>query len=173
MRATSGISGTARSPCVAQQARRGASAPGWRNRRTEYFRGAINVARVRVWRAAHPGYWRRPGAQPAPALQEDSLAQGIETHRDSDFFAPAALQEVLATQPTVLIGLIAHLTDSVLQETSPRPADGCYNRGRTSCRDGARHDDQAGPGARALAPHSGAVQLGRSALGAGAAHRTL
>ena len=32
----------------------------------DYFRGAINVARVRVWRAAHPGYWRRPGAQPSP-----------------------------------------------------------------------------------------------------------
>ena len=39
---------------------------------------------------------------------------------DSDFFAPAALQEVLAAQPTVLIGLIAHLTDSALQEDIAR-----------------------------------------------------
>ena len=24
-----------------------------------YFRGVINVQRVRAWRAAHPGYWMR------------------------------------------------------------------------------------------------------------------
>ena len=86
----------------------------------DYFRGAINVARVQAWRAAHPGYWRRSGGKPATALQEDCSAQGTETHSDSDFFAPAALQEVLAAQPTVLIGLIAHLTDSALQEDIAR-----------------------------------------------------
>ncbi|MBK7952535.1 MAG: hypothetical protein IPK02_00335 [Candidatus Accumulibacter sp.] len=26
----------------------------------DYFRGPENVARVQAWRAAHPGYWRRP-----------------------------------------------------------------------------------------------------------------
>ena len=29
----------------------------------DYFRGPENVARVQSWRAAHPGYWRRPGGQ--------------------------------------------------------------------------------------------------------------
>jgi len=49
----------------------------------DYFQGAINVARVQAWRAAHPGYWRRARAGTAPALQEDSSTQGIETHSDS------------------------------------------------------------------------------------------
>jgi hypothetical protein len=44
----------------------------------DYFRGAINLARVQAWRGAHPGYWRRAGARPAPALQEDSSAQGLK-----------------------------------------------------------------------------------------------
>ena len=86
----------------------------------DYFHGAINVARVQTWRVAHPGYWRRPGATPATALQDDSSAQDIETQRDSSLFAHPALQEVLAAQPTVLIGLIAHLTDSALQEDIAR-----------------------------------------------------
>ena len=29
----------------------------------DYFRGPENVARVQAWRAAHPGYWRRPELQ--------------------------------------------------------------------------------------------------------------
>jgi hypothetical protein len=33
-----------------------------------------------------------------------------------------ALQEVLSGQPAVLIGLIAHLTDSALQEATPNTA---------------------------------------------------
>jgi hypothetical protein len=24
-----------------------------------YFRGEVNVARVRAWRSLHPGYWRK------------------------------------------------------------------------------------------------------------------
>jgi len=86
----------------------------------DYFQGAINVARVQAWRAAHPGYWRRPGAKPGAALQEDSLTQSVETHSETDLFAPAALQEVFSAQPTVLIGLIAHIADSALQEDIAR-----------------------------------------------------
>ena len=40
----------------------------------EYFRGPEQVARVRAWREAHPGYWRA-ARQKGRALQEDSLAQ--------------------------------------------------------------------------------------------------
>jgi hypothetical protein len=49
----------------------------------DYFRGTANVERVRAWRAAHPGYWRRPGAQSTSALQDDCLAQPVETHEKS------------------------------------------------------------------------------------------
>ena len=63
----------------------------------DYFRGPENVARVQSWRAAHPGYWRRPGGQrratpDAPlALQDVCPAQALEIADD----APAVLQPAL------------------------------------------------------------------------------
>ena len=139
----------------------------------DYFRGAINVARVQAWRAAHPGYWRRPGAKPATALQEDSSAQSIETHSDSDLFASAALQEVLAAQPTVLIGLIAHLTDSALQEDIARASRRLLQLGQDILGGSVLGADQTSPHPRAGAPGAGAVQLGRPATGARSPHRAL
>ena len=89
----------------------------------DYFRGAENVARVRLWRADHPGYWRRPGGQRAPkavALQDLCLVQTVETKQQSPPLAgPAskhALQDLLAFQPAVLIGFIAQFTGTTLQD---------------------------------------------------------
>ena len=96
----------------------------------DYFQGPINVARVQAWRAAHPGYWRRPRAKAATALQDDSCGQGIESQSDSSGLTHAALQDVLAAQPTVLIGLIAHLTDSALQEDIARASRRLLQLGR-------------------------------------------
>ena len=76
----------------------------------DYFRGPANVQRVRAWRAAHPGYGQRTGPPGEPALQEDSLAQPIESTKESPTLAGAALQDLLCAQPFVLIGLIANLT---------------------------------------------------------------
>ncbi len=76
-----------------------------------YFRGPIHVARVRGWRSRHPGYWRR-----AHALQDLSIAQGIDSSMEKGNFAGAALQELLVAQPAVLIGLIAHLVGTPLQD---------------------------------------------------------
>jgi hypothetical protein len=40
----------------------------------DYFRGPENVLRVKLWRAAHPGYWRRPkGGRRKPAHRADAL----------------------------------------------------------------------------------------------------
>jgi hypothetical protein len=41
-----------------------------------YFRGAVNVARVRAWRSRHPGYWRKR-RRAGPALQDVSMVQPI------------------------------------------------------------------------------------------------
>lgn len=79
----------------------------------DYFRGPIHVARVQVWRHAHPGYAHRARLNLRSALQEDSCAQGIDSSSHS---ASLALQEIIAAQPVVLLGLIAHLTDSALQD---------------------------------------------------------
>jgi len=82
----------------------------------DYFRGPVNVERVRRWRAAHPGYWRRPGAKSRCALQDDSHDHVIETQINSSTLVGAALQEVFTAQPLVLLGLIANLTGSALPE---------------------------------------------------------
>lgn len=76
-----------------------------------YFCGPIHVARARAWRSRHPGYWRR-----GHALQDLSIAQGIDSPMEKGNFADAALQELLMAQPAVLIGLIAHLVGTPLQD---------------------------------------------------------
>ena len=80
----------------------------------DYFRGEVNVQRVKAWRAAHPGYWKHTGTQTGSALQDDSLAQPIEVKKKSGKLAATALQDLLCAQPLVLIGLIAHLTNTAL-----------------------------------------------------------
>ncbi len=80
-----------------------------------YFRGPVNVARVQAWRSRHPGYWRK-GRSADPALQDVSTAQPIGSADKTDAVARAPLQEVLAAQPAVLIGLIAHLVGTPLQD---------------------------------------------------------
>ena len=82
----------------------------------DYFRGPANVQRVRAWRDAHPRYWQRAGPQTRTALQEDSLSQPVESTKESTTLPSAALQELLCAQPVVLIGLIANLTGTTLQE---------------------------------------------------------
>lgn len=111
----------------------------------EYFRGPEHVERVRAWRQAHPGYSRRASASPSPpspaatasaapsgsamsvaplstALQDVVLTQVPAAQGESgqqaalETAAPAALQDFLQHQPVVLIGLLAHLSASTLQD---------------------------------------------------------
>jgi len=81
----------------------------------DYFRGAEHVERVQAWRKAHPGYWRR-GDKVAGTLQDNCPAQAAETKEQSGENAATALQDVLASQPLVLIGLIAQITGITLQD---------------------------------------------------------
>lgn len=82
----------------------------------DYFRGPDNVERVRAWRSAHPGYWRRSSPHTASALQEHSLTQPTENHNESASLMNAPLQELSRSQPLILMGLIAQLTGATLQE---------------------------------------------------------
>lgn len=106
------------SKAACRKAAKAASQRRWLAKRENqnYFRGPENVARVQAWRKAHPGYWRRLRVPAGVALQDDCSAQPIKQSRESAHFVPDALQEVLAAQPAVLIGLIAHISDSALQE---------------------------------------------------------
>ena len=61
----------------------------------------------------HPGYWRNTARYKSRTLQDALRSQVSEPHRES---ATLALQDALRLQGPVLIGLIAHLSDSTLQE---------------------------------------------------------
>jgi hypothetical protein len=78
-----------------------------------YFSGPEHVERVRVWRAGHPGYWRSHRRGGGIALQDALALQVIKTPEDLRL---RALQDALRSQGPVLIGLIAHLSDSALQD---------------------------------------------------------
>jgi len=80
-----------------------------------YFRDAAHVSRVQAWRASHPGYARQAPSTPS-GLQDDSLCQVPEPITETGKFVSAPLQEIIAGQPAVLIGLIAHIAGSPLQE---------------------------------------------------------
>ena len=79
----------------------------------DYFSGPVHVERVRVWRAAHPGYWRTHRRGRGDALQDALVSQVPEPTED---LSSRALQDALRLQGPVLIGLIAHLSDSALQD---------------------------------------------------------
>jgi hypothetical protein len=81
-----------------------------------YFRGSAHVARVRAWRAVHPGYRKRTGIQGEKALQDRYPVQSADKQGHSGDLTGSSLQDLLSRQPLVLIGLIAQLTDSTLQE---------------------------------------------------------
>ena len=87
-----------------------------------YFRGPVNVARVQAWRSCHPGYWRKR-RRAGPALQDVSMAQPICPAVETAKAARSPLQEVLTAQPAVLIGLIAHIVGTPLQDDIVRTTD--------------------------------------------------
>jgi hypothetical protein len=93
----------------------------------EYFCGPVHVERVRVWRAAHPGYWRAHRRGLGVALQDALTAQALDTPAD---LTRRALQDALSMQGPVLIGLIAHLSDSALQVDIASTARGLLQLGQ-------------------------------------------
>jgi len=93
----------------------------------DYFSGPEHVERVRAWRAAHPGYWRAHRRGESIALQDALVPQVIESHKDP---FTRALQDALRCQGPVLIGLIAHLSDSALQDDIATTARGLLQLGQ-------------------------------------------
>jgi len=83
-----------------------------------YFCGPENVLRVQLWRNQNPDYSKKaPPASGIPKpLQETLITQDTENKGETDVLKEDALQDLLMAQPSVLIGLIAHLTGSTLQD---------------------------------------------------------
>ena len=83
-----------------------------------YFRGSENIQRVQQWRSKNPGYWKtlQQSLDNRLPLQEPLITQDTDIQGKTGVLNANALQDVLMAQPTVLIGLIAHLTGSTLQD---------------------------------------------------------
>jgi hypothetical protein len=155
-----------------RQASKAASQRRWLRKpdNRDYFRGPAHVERVRQWRQAHPGYWRRQHSRPPEALQDDSTRQETQTQRLGDGLIPTALQDSFFMQPTMFVGLLAHLTGLTLQEDIATTARRLQQLGRdmlacSPLHHGGRPEAQTPHCAGQTSTSAPAVQLGRSAPG--------
>ena len=103
-----------------RKASKTASQKKWLNKpeNQDYFRGPDQVRRVQQWRANNPGYHQKPNSRRGgrESLQEPLIVQYTDCKEENDSCNAHPLQELLSSQPSVLIGLIAHLTGSTLQD---------------------------------------------------------
>ena len=133
----------------------------------DYFHGLDNVQRVQEWRKAHPGYFRRKKEALQDCLSEKAMENpGIKpAFRYVQPGFAGALQDILASQPTVLIGLISHLTGSALQDDIAKTASRLQKLGsdilnRPIQNKGGLYDQKASHLHSANAPDTQPVQLG-------------
>ena len=110
---------TAASQHAARRVKRKASAAGCWLQRPEnqnYFRGPENCQRVKDWRKANPGYWRKKKSSTQVPLQEVFEAQMAQNEELIPGETPVALQDLFSIQPAVVVGLISMMTGTTLQE---------------------------------------------------------
>jgi uncharacterized membrane protein len=122
----------------------------------DYYRGPEKAAKVRAWRAAHPGYWKRR-REKSDALPDVLIAQApvgpSETKRDGD----GALPDVWTAQAPLLVGLIAHFTGVALPEDIAVVTNRLVARGQALLGRTQYENRETNPIARTTAPVSGAV----------------
>jgi hypothetical protein len=80
-----------------------------------YFRDPWHAARVREWRARKGSSSRKPSGV-GIALQDVRTSQPVDAANKTGIAAASPLQEIITEQPAVLIGLIAHLVGTSLQD---------------------------------------------------------
>jgi hypothetical protein len=85
---------------------------------------------VHKFRAKNPGYWKR-SAKPPVALQEIVPAQVADNEAVAKTTPPTPLQDIVASQGPLLLGLISHLIDSPLQENVEHAALRLLQKGRS------------------------------------------
>jgi hypothetical protein len=116
-----------------RQASKEASQRRWR--RTSfgrgYFRGDEEVRRVKEWRRAHPGYWKKQKSRWQRDQPPDS--QGVSPEQRSRNVPPSdlrTLQDFCLTQDPAFVGLISMVTGSTLQEDIATTARNLLLRGQ-------------------------------------------
>jgi len=90
------------------------------------------VERVRQWRSEHPGYWKR--ARETGALQDTmGVTQAADPKPDDlglDCVTRYDRQPLWRQQSPLVIGLIAQLTGSTLQETIAHTTHRLFEKGQ-------------------------------------------
>ena len=142
-----------------QQVRKAAQQRVWSQRpaNRDYWRGPQEVERVRQWRRAHPGYWKRGRQRTSTALQVVSSTQPAVDQPVKPDLVEGALQALSPLQPPWVVGLISLVTGSTLQAdivaTHRRLiARGQEILGMVPGTPRENHDEQETPGPGALAP---------------------
>jgi hypothetical protein len=122
--------------CGAETCRKASKA--WRQQRwaakpenRDYHRGPQAVERVRRWRAAHPGYWRKKPPVPEEALQDDSTTQPTADQQVKCCTVLSALQDDSGAQVSLLLGLISCLTGDALQDDIVKNIRRMQDRGQS------------------------------------------
>ena len=137
----------------------------------DYFKGPENVLRVQQWRGRHPGYWRRKHNTDKITLQDPLTVQLIENKEDTDKLPATALQDLSITQPYVLLGLIANLTGTALQDDIDTTVQRLQQLGRDiaahqiHCDKGGFFGVEKSYHAPSSTPCAGPVQLAGSPVG--------
>lgn len=163
-----------------------ASQAKWLAKNLDYHRGPEAVARVKAWRQEHPGYSHR---KPAPLIEsaiqdtllfepdasaplpaEASLPLKKSCNASTTELAPP-LQDFLNAQPTVLIGLIAHIWGSTLQDDIASALNRLLQLGQDIRGGSYEQSDEAASESGTSAAGARALQLARSSTGAGTLHR--
>jgi len=156
-----------------RQASKIASQRRWSRKNPGYFKGSDHVDRVREWRKANHGRSRRKDS--GYVLQDDCaqiipLEQEVRGCLPPDLQAqPPVLQDFCLTQHPIFVGLIAHLTGSVLQDEIDSIARRLEQLGHdvigSNPTTGGHYDPQAPNLSRSHPQYPRAVQLGGSPSG--------
>lgn len=140
-----------------------------------YFQGSWNVDRVRRWRAAHPGYGKRSVPKAAETLQDLLPSQVTEKAADMHGMGRDALQDLCSLQPALIVGLIANLTGSTLQDEIAQTSRRFIDSGLDILQCASLHRLKGGPDnggqtnslSGSSSSSSATVQLGGSSSGSG------
>ena len=138
-----------------------------------YFRDPDNVKRVQRWREKNPGYWKRPREE--VALQDSLGLQPAENKEHINQNDANALQDLLTSQPAVIIGLISNFIGSALQDDIADTLLAMQQSGQDILcpqlkKQGGANDCKIPDLKTSRPPDTQELQLGRSPTGSGPAY---
>ena len=135
----------------------------------DYFRDAQNAQRVKDWRKAHPGYWKRSPRKPRRTLQDACPPQPTAEKELTPAPLPdpcrRTLQDVCQVQAPLLVGLISKFADCTLPDDIASYVRALIAKGQDildqpssrSAKQNTTYDRQKDPAPGPLAASAGAV----------------